>query len=79
MNSKQFYTFLGVIFIVSSGIIYGLEKISTYIYWQGQIATGKFPTTPNLNFFTQNFFYLLFLIIGIILLVFAFSSQNKNR
>jgi len=79
MNNKQFYTLLGVIFIVGSGIVYGLEKISTYIYWQGQIATGQFPTTPQFNFFTQNFFYLLFLVVGIILIGVAFKIQNKQK
>lgn len=79
MNEKHFYTFLGVIFVVSSGVIYTLEKMNTYIYWQGQVASGDYPTTPDLSYFPQNFISFLFFIIGIILVIYAFNYKNKQK
>lgn len=78
MNEKQFHTFLGALFIIGSGIIYELEKISTYVKWQGQITTGSFPTNPNISFLTQSLFPPLFFIVGIIFIVLAIKNKRKS-
>lgn len=77
MENSRTYMLLGGLFIMFSGVIYSLERLNTYVYWNGLVATGTYPSTPQFNFFTQNPSLLIFLILGIALLALGFNSRKK--
>lgn len=76
---KKLYYILGTIFIVTSGILYSLERFISYFSWIGQMNahTGSFPTYPDFpNLFT-NIFVPVFIVIGIVLFVLGYERHNK--
>lgn len=68
---------LGSLFILISGIIFSIERLSEYIYWLAQIITGTYDTTnPETIPLLDNFFIALFFLIGI---AFIFVSLKKEK
>ncbi|AFS78277.1 hypothetical protein Curi_c12660 [Gottschalkia acidurici 9a] len=78
MNKKLYYI-LGTVFIITSGILYSLERAISYFSWIGQMNadSSSFPSYPNLpNIFT-NSFVPTFIVIGVILFVLGYRKHNK--
>ncbi|WP_425803765.1 hypothetical protein ACHOLT_18750 [Desulfitobacterium sp. Sab5] len=78
MEKKLCYI-LGTVFIITSGIIYSLERFIAYFVWIGQMNahTGSFPTYPNLPGLLTNIFIPIYAVIGIILLVIGYKESNS--
>lgn len=78
MEKKLCYI-LGTVFIITSGIIYSLERFIAYFAWIGQMNahTGSFPTYPNLPGLLTNIFIPIYAVIGIILLVIGYKESNS--
>jgi hypothetical protein len=76
---KKLYYILGTVFIVTSGILYSLERFISYFAWIGQMNanTGSFPTYPDLPSLFTNVFVPTFIIIGVILFVLGCKKHNK--
>ncbi|WP_143484620.1 hypothetical protein [Halalkalibacillus sediminis] len=53
--NKNTYLILGSIFILASGLIYSIERLSSYVYWLAQTNTGSWPTNPEISFFDNTF------------------------
>ncbi|MEI4770105.1 hypothetical protein WAX74_10700 [Psychrobacillus sp. FJAT-51614] len=67
---------LGSTFILTSGIIFTIERLTAYVYWFAQTNTGEYPTVPEIPLF-DNLFTGLFFVIGIALLVIAFKKEKS--
>ncbi|WP_078546780.1 hypothetical protein [Litchfieldia alkalitelluris] len=77
----KYYKITGIVFLIMSGLIYTLERgfslISTSIVKAGFYAgtmSGEVPTIEASGIF-NNFFVLIFLIIGVAFVVYGFKSQ----
>lgn len=72
---------LGIVLIVTSGIIYTLERIISTLsssltlagFWAGN-RTGEVPQVEVSGFF-DNFYVPLLLISGIVLLIYGFMKK----
>ncbi|MCR8656956.1 hypothetical protein [Paenibacillus endoradicis] len=81
MNSI-YYKVLGLVFLLSSGFIYSLERISSSIstslvkagFSAGQM-TGAVPEVATAGFF-DNLFVPLFFLIGLVSLGYGFKKDN---
>jgi hypothetical protein len=73
--NKNTSLILGSLFILTSGLIYSIERLSSYVYWLAQTNTGSWQTNPDVSFF-DNIFTLLFIIIGIVFIVIAFKDKT---
>ncbi|MDV2582786.1 hypothetical protein [Alkalibacillus haloalkaliphilus] len=73
--SKGTCLILGALFILTSGLIYSIERLGSYVVWFAQINTGTYPETPDHSFF-DNIFISLFIVIGIVFIVFAFKEKS---
>ena len=71
---KKISLILGSLFILTSGLIYTIERLSTYVYWSAQINTGKYATIPETIPLFDNPFIALFFLIGIIFIVMSFKK-----
>ncbi|MFD2762489.1 hypothetical protein [Lentibacillus juripiscarius] len=49
--NKNTSLILGSLFILASGLIYTIERLSSYVYWLAQINTGSWQTNPGISFF----------------------------
>ncbi|PPA69267.1 hypothetical protein [Jeotgalibacillus proteolyticus] len=73
------YISLGSLFLAAAGIIYGLERLSSYIYWHALVTDGSgYPTEPDTFLLFSNLFVPLFLVIAIIFYIFHFKGVNKD-
>ncbi len=81
MNFKKL--FLGSVFLIMSGIIYEIDKALNYYEWCSYIlainGSGGYSLHPKSISLTDNYFVLLFLIIGLILYINAGLSFLKNK
>ncbi|MFS0689030.1 hypothetical protein AB1K89_07300 [Sporosarcina sp. 179-K 8C2 HS] len=69
---------MGLIFILTSGLIFTIERLSSYIYWFAQKTnSSSYPTVPEPLYF-GNIFTWLFLLIGIVLLFITFKKEIYN-
>ena len=69
---------MGLIFILTSGLIFTIERLNSYVYWFAQKTnSGSYPTVPESLYFS-NIFVWLFLLIGIILLFTTFKKEIYN-
>ncbi|MFS0674269.1 hypothetical protein [Ornithinibacillus sp. 179-J 7C1 HS] len=66
---------LGSLFVLTGGVIYTIERLSSNIYWLGQINSGAYPPTPE-NSVPDNFFTWSFLLIGIVLLIYSYMKAK---
>lgn len=79
---NQVYKVLGAIFMISSGLIYTIERcvanISSSLIVSGYTSHGTHVTgyKPEYPSITDNFFVLFLLILGI--LIFAYGLIKKN-
>ena len=79
------YKITGIVFIAMAGFIYTLERgfslLSTSIiragFYSGQIS-GEVPGVETNGFFV-NLFVPVFLILGIIFLIYGFSKMVENK
>ncbi|MBP1926515.1 hypothetical protein J2Z76_002384 [Sedimentibacter acidaminivorans] len=78
MDKKLCYI-LGTVFIVTSGILYSIERFIAYFSWIGQMNahTGSFPTYPDLPSIFTNIFVPAFIIMGVILFILGYRKHNK--
>ncbi|TYS58115.1 hypothetical protein FZC74_14075 [Sutcliffiella horikoshii] len=77
----NFFRVIGIVFFVMSGLIYTLERgfslISTSIVKAGFYSgtkTGEVPIVEASGFST-NFFVPLFLVIGVVLVIYDFKKK----
>ncbi len=77
MDKKLNYI-LGTVFIITSGILYSLERLISYFSWIGQMnaETVSSPTYPDLPSINTNIFVPIFIIIGIILFGLAWQKTK---
>ncbi|MBS4196725.1 hypothetical protein [Lederbergia citri] len=66
---------LGSIFILTSGLLYSIERIISIIHWTALTQTGEYPTTPPSPNLVDNLFVLFFLVVGIIFFIMAFKKE----
>ena len=75
----------GIVFIIVAGCIHTLERgfslLSTSVvkagFFSGQM-TGGIPDVENSGFF-DNLFVPVFLILGIVFLIYGFSKYEKSK
>jgi hypothetical protein len=51
---------LGSVFILTSGLIFTIERLTAYVYWFAQTNTASYPTIPEIPLF-DNLFTVIFL------------------
>ncbi|GEN45617.1 hypothetical protein AHA02nite_13930 [Alkalibacillus haloalkaliphilus] len=73
---KKISLILGSVFILTSGLIFTIERLSRYVYWSAQINTGQFATNPKTIPILDNLFIALFFLIGIIFFVVFFKRES---
>lgn len=81
MNFKKLI--LGSVFLIMSGITYEIDKALHYYEWSSYViainGTGGYSLHPKSISLTDNYFVLLFLIIGLIFYINAGLSYLKNK
>jgi hypothetical protein len=74
---------LGSVFILTSGIIFTVERMNAYIYWSAQrlgaVNGGSYPTEARMPSLSDNLFVVLFFWIGIAFGIAFFSGTLKNK
>ena len=74
---------LGSIFLISSGIMYEIDKALSYYKWSSYIiainGNGGFNSEPDRISFFDNKIALLFFIIGILFYINAILSFYKKN
>lgn len=74
---KKISLLLGSLFILTSGLIFTIERLIAYVYWSAQINTGTWDTIPQPMPLTDNLFTGLFLLVGIVLIVMSFKKKGN--
>ncbi|MCR2822260.1 hypothetical protein [Lederbergia panacisoli] len=72
---KRLNLILGSIFILTSGLLYSIERIISLIYWSVLTRTGEYPTIPPPPNLLDNLFVPLFFIVGAIFFFAAFKKE----
>ncbi|WP_052124383.1 hypothetical protein [Planococcus sp. PAMC 21323] len=75
MDTRTGYI-LGSLFMLTSGLIFTIERLTAYVYWTGQVNTGQWDTVPQTFSFFDNLFIPLFFIVGLGLIAVSFE---RNR
>ncbi len=73
---KKLGLVLGSLFILTSGLIYTMERLIAYVYWFAQINTGTWDTIPQTMPLLKNLFIAAFLIIGTIFIIMPFKKEH---
>ena len=73
---KKISLILGSLFILTSGLIFTIERLSRYVYWSAQINTGTYRTNPETMPLFDNFFIALFFLIGIVFIIVSFKKER---
>mgnify|MGYP005607560311 CR=1 FL=1 len=73
---KKISLILGALFILTSGLIFTIERLTAYVYWLAQTNTGSYDTIPQPMPLSDNLFTVLFFLIGAILILVSFK-KNK--
>ncbi|MFA9559934.1 hypothetical protein ACERII_21720 [Evansella sp. AB-rgal1] len=73
---KKISLILGSVFILTSGLIFTIERLSRYVYWSAQINTGEYATNPKTIPILDNLFIALFFLIGIIFIIVSFKKES---
>ena len=71
---KKINLILGSSFLLTSGLIFTIERLSAYVYWSAQINTGEYDTIPETMPLFDNFFIVLFFLIGIVFIIVSFKK-----
>lgn len=74
---KKLGLILGSLFILMSGLIFTIERLTANVYWLAQINTGTWDNTPQTIPLINNLFTVVFLLIGIIFFVLSFQEKRK--
>ena len=73
---KKTSLILGSLFILTSGLIFTIERLTAYVYWLAKINTGTYNTIPQTMPLSDNLFTVLFFLIGIILIIGPFRKKK---
>lgn len=73
---KKTTLILGSLFILTSGLIFTIERLTAYVYWSAQINTGTWTTIPQPMPLSDNLFTGLFFLIGIVLIFVSFKKGH---
>ncbi|MCM3743218.1 hypothetical protein M3193_03600 [Sporosarcina luteola] len=73
---KKTCLILGSLFILTSGLIFTIERLTAYVYWSAQINTGTWDTIPQTLPLYENLFTGLFFLVGIILIIVSFKKDR---
>ena len=73
---KKTSLILGSLFILTSGLIFTIERLTAYVYWSAQINTGQWDTIPKTMPLSDNFFTGLFFLVGIVLIIVSFKKDR---
>ncbi|MFJ7886685.1 hypothetical protein ACIQYL_01190 [Lysinibacillus xylanilyticus] len=73
---KKTSLILGSLFILTSGLIFTIERLTAYVYWSGQINTGTWDTIPRTIPLSGNLFTVLFLLVGIVFIIVSFKKER---
>lgn len=65
---------LGSLFFLMSGLLFTIERLGAYVHRIAQITSGSYPTELEMPSLFANLFVPLFILIGIALIVMAFSN-----
>ena len=71
---KKTSLILGSLFILTSGLIFTIERLTAYVYWLAQINTGAWETFPRRMPLSDNLFTRLFFLVGIVLIIVSFEK-----
>ncbi|MDN4607203.1 hypothetical protein [Sporosarcina highlanderae] len=74
---KRVGLILGSLFILMSGLIFTIERLTAYVYWSAQIKTGTWATTPQPMPLTDNLFTVIFFLIGVVIVIVAFQKKRQ--
>lgn len=67
---------LGSLFILTSGLIFTIERLTAYVYWSAQINTGTWETIPETMPLFDNLFIGLFFLVGIVFIIVSFKKKE---
>ncbi|MFS0688813.1 hypothetical protein AB1K89_06185 [Sporosarcina sp. 179-K 8C2 HS] len=73
---KKTSLILGSLFILTSGLIFTIERLTAYVYWSAKINTGTWDTIPQKLPLYENLFTGLFFLVGIILIIVSFKKEG---
>ena len=73
---KKTSLILGSLFILTSGLIFTIERLTAYVYWSAQINTGTWDTIPKTMPLTDNLFTGLFFLVGIVFIIVSFKMER---
>ena len=73
---KKTSLILGSLFILTSGLIFTIERLTAYVYWSAQIKTGTWDTIPQTMPLSDNLFTGLFFLVGIVFIIVSFKKER---
>ena len=73
---KKTSLILGSLFILTSGLIFTIERLTAYVYWAAQINTGTWDTIPQTMPLSDNLFTVLFFLVGIVFIIVSFKKEK---
>ncbi|QUG41926.1 hypothetical protein KD050_01070 [Psychrobacillus sp. INOP01] len=73
---KKTYLILGSLFILTSGLIFTIERLTANVYWSAQIKTGTWDTIPQTMPLSDNLFTGLFFFVGIVFIIVSFKKER---
>ena len=73
---KKTSLILGSLFILTSGLIFTIERLTAYVYWSAQINTGTWDTIPQTMPLSDNLFIGLFFLVGVVFIIVSFKKQR---
>ncbi|WP_252504403.1 hypothetical protein [Sporosarcina sp. Marseille-Q4943] len=73
---KKTSLILGSLFILTSGLIFTIERLTAYVYWAAKINTGTWDTIPQKLPLYENLFTGLFFLVGILLIIVSFKKEG---
>lgn len=76
MNKKT-SLILGMVSLLTSGLLFTIERLNAYVYWLAKVFTGTYPTEPQMVSLTTNLFVPIFFIIGITFIVVFFKKSTS--
>lgn len=72
---KKTSLIIGSVFILTSGLLYTIERLSAYIYWFALSLGSEYPSTPEMPSLLANLFVPLLFVIGIIIFVVVYKDK----
>jgi len=76
LMERKISSILGALFILTSGLMYSVERVISIVHWSALTHTGSFPTTPSPPSLLDNLFIPLFLLVGSLFIYFALKKEN---